>query len=124
MRPFVAPAGATRNDRAAVSRTGGQWQVSTAGGIFPRWRPDGKELYYLGPDGQMMAAPVTATGATLEPGAPVALFATRIVGGGVDNAQGRQYDVARDGRFLINTVLDDAALPITLLQNWNPGNKK
>ena len=103
---------------------GGQWQVSTAGGIFPRWRPDGKELYYIGPAGQMMAAPVTATGTTLEPGAPVALFETRIVGGGTDIGQGRQYDVTRDGRFLINTVLNDAAsAPITLLQNWKPPAK-
>ena len=72
----------------------------------------------------MMAAQVTVTGSTLEPGAPVVLFPTRIYGGGVDAQQGRQYDVASDGRFLINTVLDDAAAPITLLQNWNPeGNK-
>lgn len=34
-------------------------------------------------------------------------------------AQGRQYDVTRDGRFLINTVLDEAAAPITLIQHWN-----
>jgi hypothetical protein len=60
-------------------------------------------------------------GTTLEPGAPKALFQTRIYGGGADNGQGRQYDVSRDGRFLINTVLEDAtASPITLLQNWNP----
>jgi hypothetical protein len=45
--------------------------------------------------------------------------------GGVDNAQGRQYDVAPDGRFLIATVLDNSATaPITLLTNWNPGAKK
>ena len=68
----------------------------------------------------MMAAPIAATGTTLEPGTPVALFPTRIFGGGVDNAQGRQYDVSRDGRFLINTVLDDASSPITLLLNWKP----
>ena len=42
----------------------------------------------------------------------------------MDNNQGRQYDVARDGRFLINTVLDDAAAtPITLIQNWKPPAK-
>jgi len=42
--------------------------------------------------------------------------------GGVDNAQGRQYDLAPDGRFLINTVLDNSATaPITLPTNWNPG---
>ena len=80
--------------------------MSTAGGIYPRWRPDGKELYYLNPAGAMMAAPITVTGATLAPGAPMVLFRTRIVGGGEDTAQARQYDVAPDGRFLINTELD------------------
>ena len=119
LRPFGEPAAAG----ATANRAGGQWQVSTAGGIFPRWRPDGKELYYIGPDGQVMAAPVTATGTTLEPGTPVALFETRIYGGGADNNQGRNYDVARDGRFLINTVLEGAASPITLLQNWKPPAK-
>lgn len=116
VRPFVDPAAAG----SKVAGTGGQWQVSTAGGLFGRWRLDGKELYYNGPDGQMMAAPITVTGTTLEPGTPVALFQTRIFGGGTDNGVGRQYDVTRDGRFLINTVLEDAAAPITLLQNWRP----
>ena len=49
---------------------------------------------------------------------------TRVVGGGTDTSQGRQYDVTRDGRFLINTVLDEAAAPITLLMNWNPEAKQ
>jgi hypothetical protein len=35
---------------------GGQWQISTEGGTSPRWRADGKELYYLSPDNKMMAA--------------------------------------------------------------------
>ncbi|HEX2461034.1 MAG TPA: hypothetical protein VHJ58_12885 [Vicinamibacterales bacterium] len=54
------------------------------------------------------------------------LFPTRIVGGGgVDAQQGRQYDVASDGRFLINTVLENAGTtPITLLQNWHPEVRK
>jgi Tol biopolymer transport system component len=118
IRPFAPPGDST------AGNSGGQWQVSTAGGIFPVWRPDGKELYYLAPDGKLMAAPVAVNGATFEPGAPVALFQTRIYGGGVDNAQGRQYDVAREGRILINTVPDDAAsAPITLLQHWRPPAK-
>jgi hypothetical protein len=58
----------------------------------------------------------------MEPGAPVALFPTRIYGGGVESAQGRQYDVARDGRFLINVELPGDAAPITLIQNWQAGN--
>jgi hypothetical protein len=88
------------------------------------WRPDGKELYYLSPAGAIMAAPITVTGATLEPGAPVVLFPTRIVGGGADVQVGRNYDVAPDGRFLINTELDSVATPITLLMNWNPEGTK
>jgi hypothetical protein len=99
--------------------------VSTAGGVFPVWRPDGRELYYLNPAGAMMAALVTVTGAEFAPGAASVLSPTRIVGGGEEvAAQARQYDVAPDGRFLINTELDSAAAPITLLQNWQPDAKK
>ena len=72
----------------------------------------------------MMAAPIAVTGTTLEPGAPARLFSTRVVGGGVDAVQGRQYDVAPDGRFLINTELDSAAVPITVLMNWSPEAKR
>jgi len=114
-RPFLPP-GATSTGAVA----GAQWQVSTAGGIHPAWRPDGKELYYLNPAGVMMAAPVAVSGATLELGAPVELFPTQVMGSGVDIQQGRQYDVAPGGRFLINTVLDNTAPPIALLMNWNP----
>jgi len=118
VRPFVEP-GAT-----GAAATGGYRRVSTAGGIMPAWRPDGKELYYLNPAGAIMAAPIAVTGPTIEPGAPVMLFPTRIFGGGVDAQQGRQYDVAPDGRFLINTELENSASPITLLMNWNPEGKK
>jgi hypothetical protein len=120
VRPFGAPAA----PGAAAQPTKGQWQVSTAGGIYPRWRRDGKELYYIGLTGEIRAAPIAATATTLEPGAPAALFPTRIYGGGLESAQGRQYDVTPDGRFLINTLLDAASAPITLLQNWNPELKK
>ena len=95
--------------------------VSTMGGLYPRWGPEGTELYYLAPDGTLMAAPIAVSGATLEPGRPVPLFHTRIVGGGADVNLGMNYDVARDGRFLINTILEGtAATPITLLLNWRP----
>jgi hypothetical protein len=59
-------------------------------------------------------------GTALELGAPTALFAARMLGGGMGAGQG-QYDVSSDGRFLINTVPEDAASsPITILQNWQP----
>ena len=122
-RPFVPPTDATRAATTAPATAGGQSQVSTAGGVHPVWRRDGKELHYLNPEGAMMAVPI-ATGATLSPGAPVVLFSTRIVGGGADRGVGPQYDVAPDGRFLINMELPGDAAPITLIQHWNPAAKK
>ena len=81
--PVVQPsaAGTEPSVRLQPDSAGGQWQVSTAGGITPVWRPDGKELYYLNPSGAMMAAPITVTGASLAPGAPVVLFPTHMWGG-------------------------------------------
>ena len=98
---------------------GGQVQISTEGGIHSRWRPDGKELYYIAPNGKLMTVPIAVNGSSLEYGTPAALFTPRIFGGATDGL-GRQYDVSRDGRFLINTVIDDASSPITLIQNWQP----
>ena len=111
VRPFAPP---------GAPQSGVQWQVSTAGGIHPVWRPDGRELYYIDPVGAMVAAPIAVNGNTVQPGPPMVLFSTRILGGGIDAGQGRQYDVARDGRFLINTVLEDVDTPITFLQHWRP----
>jgi Tol biopolymer transport system component len=116
VRPFVPPG---EESEAAVKV--GQWQVSTAGGRTPLWSPDGRELYYIALDGGMMAAAVSASTTGFAAGTPQLLFATRIAGGGVATGQGRQYDVAPDGRFLINAVVGNAAAsPITLIQNWNP----
>jgi hypothetical protein len=67
----------------------------------------------------MMAATISVSGATILPGSPSALFHTHIFGGGTNVGIGRNYDVSRDGRFLINTILEEASTPpITLIQNW------
>ncbi len=115
VRPFHPPDA----EESDVASGAVQWQVSTAGGIDPTWQRDGKGIYYIDPSGTMMAAPITVSGAQLAAGTPVKLFPTRILGGGGDVARGRQYDVATDGRLLINTVSESAAAPITLIQNWN-----
>lgn len=107
-------------DAAKPQAPGAQWQISSTGGMYPTWRADGRELYYVGPAGEIMAAPIAVSGSAFEPGAPVVLFQSRIYGGGVDLAQGREFDVSRDGRFLINIGLDQAPSPITLIQNWRP----
>jgi len=111
VRPFPGP--------------GGQWQISTEGGTSPRWRPGGApgkvngkyELYYLAPDRKLMAVAASAQGGKFVPGTPEALFQTHIAPVSIRP----NYDVARDGRFLINTELDDtSAEPIHLLLNWHP----
>ena len=115
VRAFVAP------DSSTGAGGGGVWQVSTGGGIYPAWSPDGQGLYYLDPVGNMMAAPVITTGEVFEADAPAELFPTRVFGGGTDIGFGRQYGVAPDGRFLINTVVNEGGnYPITLIQNWSP----
>jgi eukaryotic-like serine/threonine-protein kinase len=102
----------------------GKWQVSTAGGTQPRWRADGKELYFIAPDSKLMAVPVNGSSAAFEAGTPVALFQTRISGGGALPPNRPQYAVSRDGRFLINQDIEDSATsPITLILNWQPPGK-
>jgi len=101
----------------------GKWQVSTSGGMRPRWRTDGRELYFVSLDGKLMAAPVAGEPSTFDAGTPATLFATPIRGlvGAVPK---HQYAVSPDGRFLINTELDSADAPITLIQNWTPNTTR
>ena len=96
----------------------GKWQVSTGGGQEPRWRQDGKELFYLSADGKMMAVGVT-TGTSFKSGSPVALFQTHRRQP-VSFLDVFSYDVSGDGqRFLIATKVDEAnAAPLSILLNW------
>ena len=96
----------------------GKWQVSTGGGEQPRWRGDGKELFYLSADSRIMAAPTTA-GANFDAGTPVALFQAAAQQQ-VSSNDTAAYDVSRDGqRFLINTPVKQAeTLPMSVVLNW------
>jgi serine/threonine protein kinase/Tol biopolymer transport system component len=96
----------------------GKWQVSTGGGEQPRWRGDGKELFYISSDGKMMAVPVT-TGVNFDAGPPVVLFqATPRLP--VSTNDQFVFDVSRDGqRFLILTQLKQAeSEPMSIILNW------
>jgi Tol biopolymer transport system component len=110
----------------AFPKPGGKWQVSTAGGVFPRWRRDGKELFFQALDGKLMAVPISYTGRTgeavIEPGTPVPLFDAHTVGGPYSPVGFRQqYDVSPDGqRFLVNSMTKEVASPITVVLNWKP----
>jgi len=98
-----------------------KWQVSTNGGVQPRWSADGKELYFIAPDGKLMAVQIMATGASFEAGMPVPLFPLKILTGNATSISRPQYAVARDGRFLVNQPLDEStSSPITLILNWRP----
>jgi Tol biopolymer transport system component len=101
--------------------------VSTTGGTQPRWRSNGKELYFIVPDGRLMAVSVTpgADGQPPDASAPVPLFQTRLASGpGIAVGQ-HQYAIAPDGRFLLNTVVDESsASPITVVLNWRALLKK
>jgi serine/threonine protein kinase len=90
--------------------------ISIAGGTQPAWRADGKELFYLAPEGKMMSVPVDSGAASLKLGVPKPLFPTRL---GFDSVF-RQYDVSADGqRFLLAQPLEDSAsVPITVIVNW------
>jgi eukaryotic-like serine/threonine-protein kinase len=96
----------------------GKWQVSSGGGQEPRWRQDGKELFYVSQDGKMMAVPVKL-GASFEAGSPVALFQTHRRQP-VSSQDVFSYDVSADGqKFLIITKMDEAsAAPLSMLLNW------
>jgi eukaryotic-like serine/threonine-protein kinase len=102
----------------------GKWQVSTAGGSQPRWRGDGKELFYLASDSKIMAVPITG-GTNFDSGSPVPLFQAvpREMGATSELAE---YDVARDGqRFLVNTqVRDPETQPMSVILNWSTQLKK
>jgi hypothetical protein len=104
---------------------GDRIQVSPTGGAQPRWRRDAKELFYMRLDGRLMAVPIqiTGDGRSLQPGAPIALFATRTPNGALQpGGTPQQYAVSADGqRFLVNTLKDEGATaPITLILNWKP----
>ncbi len=101
---------------------GQKWQVSTGGGANPRWKRDGKEIFFLKlPEKTLLAAEVKP-GPTFEVGEPKALFQTQVKW--IDF--GTQYDVSPDGsRFLINTLVDEGkSEALTIVQNWQAGLKK
>jgi hypothetical protein len=87
-------------------------QISHGPAAQARWSRDGAQLFYIAPDKKLMAVTFDAT--TGRAGAPRQLFQTRIV---ATSLSGFQYDVAPDGRFLINS-LPSGVYPLTLLTGW------
>ncbi len=108
--PFVEPV----DSPADQSRPVRKWQVSANGGTEPRWRADGKELYFIRANGEVSAAEVNGEGDQFVIGEVKPLFAVNLW-----NLGAIGYDVSDDGeRFLINVFSETAASPITLVTNW------
>ena len=95
-------------------------RISTDGGAQPRWRSDGKELFYLSADRKVMSVPVKTVPA-FAPGTPVPLFASTIP----RSLTEIQYDVTADGkRFLVSTLSNErGSAPVTIVLNWTAGLK-
>jgi len=103
---------------------GGKWMVSINGGLLPQWRTDGKELFYYGIDGKLMAVAVKANGSNFEAGSPNSLFDVRLIQGAPTGAAA--YAVTHDGkRFLINVLAEESSpSPAVVVQNWTASLKK
>jgi Tol biopolymer transport system component len=93
---------------------GRKWQVSTNGGILPRWSRTGREIFFHGTGERLMAAEVSARGDSFEVGRTVPLFEVRA------QRPGNVFDVTPDGqRFLVNTAIEvQNPVPLTLMVNW------
>jgi len=88
----------------------GKWQVSVGGGTEPRWRRDGKEIFYLDTKGMLMAAPVRS-GPTFSRGTPQALFRVHSRAP-ISNTDVFSYDVSKDGsRFIVNRYVKPPFVP-------------
>src|SRR5262249_43073935 len=93
--------------------------ASAGGGIHPRWRSDGLELFYLNPEERLVAVPIyrTSDGA-ISPGVPTPLFTTNL--GAAQPYSRQQYALSAGGqRFLMNTLDEPrSSVPVTLVLNW------
>jgi Tol biopolymer transport system component len=100
-----------------------KWQISSGGGMQPRWRDDGRELFYVAADGTLMAAPIIPLpdGGTLQPGRPAPLVRNRLVFDAYRGVRFNRYAVTPDGqRFLMIVPAEEAIAPVVVILNW-PG---
>jgi serine/threonine protein kinase/Tol biopolymer transport system component len=106
-------------DEVYVTRfpnVGERWLVSSGGGYRPIWRRDGRELYYR-IDNRIMAVTVGADPA-FQHGVPIQLFETSLLPSPLGVVS---YDVAPDGRFLLNRIVDRSSAPMTVVTDWRSG---
>ncbi len=98
---------------------GGRQRISAAGGRLPRWRRDGKEIFYIAANQMLTATEVSVKNGVLDVGATHELFAHRY-----EPSPYFSYDVAADGRILALEAKQDARRGLTIVQNWAAGLEK
>jgi serine/threonine protein kinase len=102
---------------------GGKWEVSSTGGKMPRWRRDGRELYFFAEADTLMAAEVEASPNKFEVRIVRPLFRVNLAPEALERSG--SFDVAADGtRFIISASSDEAQPPVTLVLNWPAELKK
>jgi Tol biopolymer transport system component len=102
---------------------GARWLVSRGGGVMPRWRRDGKELFFISPDWKMMAVDVS-TSPSFRSGTPHPLFDTHMVDTGIRNGP-MSWDISPDGkRFLIISDNSEETGSVSVILNWQPDHPK
>ncbi|MGH9497014.1 MAG: TolB family protein, partial [Candidatus Sulfotelmatobacter sp.] len=114
---------------APFPATGTKWQITSGGGAYPRWRHDGKAIFYLTTGSSLVfEATVSGNGATsanpptFEVGESKALFDAQNMS---PNIASSQFDVTSDGqRFIVITTGDEGSLPLNVVQNWTSQLKK
>ena len=106
----------------SIPASGTKFQISSAGGVQPRWRRDGKEFFYISADNKLMAVPVKIT-ETVETGPSKALFDIEPL---YPTFMGYwAYEPAPDGqRFLVLARKGGANRTITVVLNWQAGIKR
>ena len=97
--------------------SGGRWQISSGGGITPRWKGDGTELFFIAADRNLMGVPIRTSGASLEPGTPSRLFVIPSIQGLVNRDE---YVVNAAGtRILTSAQTSDASASlVSVIVNW------
>ena len=93
-------------------------QVSVAGGAQVRWSATGDTIFFIAPDSSMMSSTIAFGQAGPQVQTPVGLFKTQLASGTNVLGHKPQYAVARDGRFLLNAVVEGASTPIVVVVNW------
>jgi Tol biopolymer transport system component len=108
---------------ASVRGSAGKVRISTNGGIAPRWRRDGRELFYVAPETNAIMAVDAITTPTFKAGPPVQLFATRGAPASLRRSRDASYDVSPDGQqfFIVTPPEPSAASGIAIVLNWTMG---